>query len=144
MKYKKKKRLKKKKEVIQNGEIIVKKVGRPTKRTPDAVKKLVSAFKLGIDTQKALRIAKISDVTFYDWYNSDKDFRDNIDYAREYAIALSASIVNKDLKKNKNIDTAKWYLERKDPTFSTRSTNTTNINEQKILVIPQQLIDKHS
>lgn len=120
-----------------------KKIGRPTKKTEYITKKLVAIFKLGVNVQTALNYAKISSPLFYTWYNRDNEFKSRIDSAREFGIIASSQVVTTAIVKDKDLETAKWYLERRSPEFS-NAKNTVNIAEQKILVIPSELLTKHN
>ncbi len=90
-------------------------VGRPTVLTPDTVAKLVSVLQRGVSITKACIYARIDRATFYRKYNEDADFCSKIDQARNFATIAAAEVVTDDIVKNKNVQTAKWYLERKDP-----------------------------
>lgn len=90
-------------------------VGRPTVVTPEVVTKLVSILQRGLSITKACSYARIDRTSFYRKYNNDIAFRNKIDDARNFATIVAAEIVVDDIVKHKNVQTAKWYLERKDP-----------------------------
>lgn len=49
-------------------------IGRPTKKTPVRVSKLIEAFEWNANVTEACKHAGIATITYYDWYNTDADF----------------------------------------------------------------------
>lgn len=88
--------------------------GRPTVITDDVVQKLENVFKLGVTDAVACNYAKIAERTFYDHLRSDEGFRSLIQAAKDYARILACSVVI-DAIKNKDIQAAKWFLEKRYP-----------------------------
>lgn len=88
------------------------KVGRPTIITPIIVNKLCEAFKVGLNTQEACRFADISRQVYYSRYKQDDQFHDKIESAKDHLKLKALSVVESSIS-NGNINTAKWYLERK-------------------------------
>lgn len=99
-----------------------KKVGRPIKITEDVVKKLEAIFRNGANIEEACSYAGISKPTYYDKLNRDRDFLTKMQSARYYPTIIAKNVVLKSIKEDKNVDSAKWYLERRArKEFSTRS-----------------------
>jgi len=89
--------------------------GRPTKMTEDAVKKLESVFKLAVSDTTACRYADISRITYYDWLKKDEEFSNRMSKAKEYARLAAGNVVMDAIVKDKDVNTAKWWLEKKCP-----------------------------
>lgn len=87
--------------------------GRPTKKTEETVKKLEDIFKNGANVQEACSYAGISKETYYTWLETDESFLTKMESAQYYPVIAAKNILLQDIYKNKNIDSAKWYLERK-------------------------------
>lgn len=96
-------------------------IGRPTKMTDEVVGKLESAFKDGATITEACRIAQIDRTIYYDWLKADKTFSNKMTSAQEYPDAIAKMLIV-DAIKNKDVDTAKWWAERRMRNeFSTKS-----------------------
>lgn len=119
-------------------------IGRHTKRTEYTARKLVSILKLGVSNETALKYAKISSPFFYQWLKDDPLFKERIDSAKEYGTIQASSVVKHSLTKDKDINTAKWYLERKSPEFSNKGQQGISVKDSKVLVIPSELLTKHN
>jgi hypothetical protein len=89
------------------------KVGRPTKLTNDTVTKLESIFKIGGTTEEACSYALISRETYYRWLDEDKDFMTKMESAKHYSDIVAKNIVVDSMHKDQNLDTAKWWLEKR-------------------------------
>lgn len=87
--------------------------GRPSKRTEAIVEKLVSVYKLGVTDEVACNHAGIDKQTLYNWYKVDEDFFDRIQTAKNFARLAAGNVVMNSIVKKKDINTAKWWLEKK-------------------------------
>ena len=93
---------------------------RPTKMTPDILNKLEYAFSIGCSDLEACLHANIGKSTLYDYQNAHPEFSERKALLKDKLILQSRNIIASKLKE-KDIDTAKWYLERKKKSeFSTR------------------------
>jgi len=90
------------------------KPGRPTVITPETIKKLESVFQLGVTDEVACDYAEIAPSTFYDHLNKDEDFRRKMRAAKNYARIAAGAVVVEAIK-NKDVNTARWWLEKKYP-----------------------------
>lgn len=86
--------------------------GRPLSITPAVVGKLVDIFRLGVTDTLACSHAGISRDTFYDHLERDPSFADEMASAKNYARIAAGQVVVQDIKKG-NVDSAKWWLEKK-------------------------------
>lgn len=94
--------------------------GRPTKLTPETISKLESAFSLGCGDIEACLYADISKTALYNYQQRHPEFVDRKEKLKESLILKSRTVVAEKLNNN-DIDTAKWYLERKKKDeFSTK------------------------
>ena len=94
-------------------DLVKRSIGRPTKKREIVVKKLEGVFKLGVSDEIACRYAKISKPTFYDWCKKDEDFLYRITTAKDFARLAAGNVVMDAIVKDKDINSAKWWLERK-------------------------------
>lgn len=94
--------------------------GRPTKKTPDVIGKLESAFANGYNIVQACSYANIHPDTYYEWLNNDQDFSDNMTKAQTN-LGMHARKVVADEVKQGNLRAATWWLERRDPEFKDKS-----------------------
>jgi len=76
----------------------------------EVVRKLKEAFAIGADVTAACSYAEISRETFYTWCKEDKKLAEESDSLREKPVLKAYQTVASKLGE---IDTAKWYLERK-------------------------------
>lgn len=86
--------------------------GRPTKMTPETVKKLEDAFSLGCSDLEACIYADITKQTLYNYQDSHPEFFDRKEMLKQKLVLKARTVVAEALK-NKDENTAKWYLERK-------------------------------
>lgn len=63
--------------------------GRPTKKTPEVVKKLCDAFKIDATVEEACWYAGISKVIFYKWYKEDEKFFNEIQAAKTFPFIVA-------------------------------------------------------
>lgn len=86
--------------------------GRPTKRTPDAKKKILKAIKDGNTRAAAAGIGGIGQETFYSWMRENPEFRESIKKAEAEAEAAHVAII-----RQAGIDgtwqASAWWLERR-------------------------------
>jgi hypothetical protein len=86
-------------------------VGRPTKMTPETVKKLEEAFAIGASDGEACFYADISKETLYTYQDKTPGFLDRKNALKERPVLLARQTVAKSMETD--VNTAKWYLERK-------------------------------
>jgi len=86
-----------------------KKMGRPTVLTPENIKVLKSAFMVGATDEQACAFAEVSTSALYRYIDKHPDFGEKKTYWKQNPVLVAKNTVVKDLK---DIDTAKWYLEK--------------------------------
>ena len=96
-------------------------VGRPTDYGPAVVQKLTAAIQRLMTVTEACHYAGISTSTYYDWIVKYPEFSDKMDKAKTYLFRMSKDIISDDITTNKDVRTAKWLLEKKDPDFNPRT-----------------------
>lgn len=94
------------------------KSGRPKIITPLVEKSLELAFMNGLSAQEACRYAGIHRATFYRHLEKHPDFAERVEAAKERLVNMARKTVVESLAAG-HTPTAKWYLARKDPEFST-------------------------
>ncbi|MCM8788060.1 MAG: hypothetical protein NC935_08445 [Candidatus Omnitrophica bacterium] len=91
-----------------------KKAGRPTKFSEEVVKKLESIFKIGGTVEQACAYANISKETYYNWIEENADFLTKMEAAKYYSDIAAKNIVTKAIIEDKDLETAKWWLEKRE------------------------------
>ena len=93
---------------------------------------------------EASRTAEISTVTFYEWYNTNPEFKMLVDKAIDEGLEATKYDAIDAIKSqfNKNWTSAAWWLERKYPEeYSRRDKLDTNVNINAIqikYIIPEE------
>ena len=87
--------------------------GRPTIYTDELVTKLESIFKIGGTVAEACSYAMISKENYYRWLEEKPDFMTKMESAQKYPDIVAKNIVLDSMIKNKDLTTAKWWLEKR-------------------------------
>lgn len=87
--------------------------GRPTKYSDELVIKLESIFKIGGTVEEASSYAGISKETYYRWLEENPSFMTKMEAAQHYADIVAKNVVIDSVVKDKNLDSAKWWLEKR-------------------------------
>ena|SRR3990167_1268956 len=105
-------------------------VGRPSKWSIDIENKITRFLRLGeSDTLVCLR-AGIDRTNYYDKLKSRPKFARKVAESKEYANNIARKVLVTSMRRDKDTNTAKWWLERKVPEeFSGESTQV-NILQQ--------------
>ena len=85
--------------------------GRPTKMTPETVKKLEEAFAIGASDGEACFYADISKPTLYAYQDANPEFLNRKEALKERPVLLARQTVLKAMETDPQ--TARWFLERK-------------------------------
>ncbi len=88
--------------------------GRPTKYTPDVVKRLTDAISMGAPYEHACNYAGITMMTFIRWRESKSEFCDQIKSAEGAAVVGWLAKIEK-AANDGNWTAAAWKLERRYP-----------------------------
>jgi transposase len=100
-----------------------KKVGRPSKLTPELREEIVDLIKTGNYIETVCAMVSINKTTFYKWLkkadestrpNKYTKLRDDVEKAQAWSEARDVAIISKHSEKNWRA--AAWKLERKYPT----------------------------
>lgn len=113
--------------------------GRPTIYNEDTVEKIESILKIGGSIIEACAYANVARDTYYTWLATKEGFSTRMEQAKIYSDIIAKNIVIDSLHKEKDLGTAKWWLEKRQFKNDTQL----NIGEQKVLVIPGELIKKY-
>lgn len=97
--------------------------GRPTIMTDEVVNKLESIFKIGGTVEEACGYAGITRQTYYNWLEANTDFLTKMESAQKYPDIVAKNIVVDSMTKNKDVTTAKWWLEKRE----FKNSNQTNV-----------------
>lgn len=88
--------------------------GRPTLKTEEVVNKLENIFKVGGNVEEAISYAGISKQTYYNWIEADESFLTKMESARHYADIVAKNVVIDAIVKDRDLGTAKWWLEKRE------------------------------
>jgi hypothetical protein len=105
--------------------------GRPLAVTNEVVKKLESIFKVGGTVAEACSYAGISKPTYYEHIKRDSSFLTKMEAAQHYADIVAKNVVVDDIVKNKDISSAKWWLEKRE--FKNANQTNVQVNVSPIL-----------
>ena len=90
-----------------------KKVGRPTKRTPEVEERILAALRDGNTRRAAYHFGGISHETFYNWMEDFAEFREAVKRAEADAEVIHVRHISKAAE---SVWTASaWWLERRYP-----------------------------
>lgn len=89
------------------------KEGRPTKLTEDTVTKLENIFKVGGTIEEACSYAGINKVSYYRWLDKDEGFVTKMEASQHYADIVAKNVVVDSIVKDKDLASAKWWLEKR-------------------------------
>ncbi len=121
-------------------------MGRPTKMTPETVKKLEEAFAIGASDGEACFYADISRQTLTTYQNENPNFLDRKNALKERPVLLARQTVLKAIESDPL--TARWYLERRRKAeFSSRQELTGADGERIIPILGGASVhsdDQHS
>lgn len=96
-------------------------MARPTKKNIDVVRLLEQSLQNGFTIGKACQLAGITRDTYYHWLEEDPEFSYKMTIAQNFALEVARQNVVNAIIVDKDINTSKWYLERKARSeFSTR------------------------
>lgn len=113
--------------------------GAPTKITPEVETKLESILKIGGTIAEATSYAGIGERTYYSMQERDEKFRQKMEAAKHYADVVAKNVVVDDIVKNKEVSTAKWWLEKRQ----FKDTPQVAVQGEKVVVLPSGVIDKY-
>lgn len=82
------------------------------KQTPEVLQLLRQAFGIGCTVKEACIYAGIGETTYYEWREADQKLAAELDKIRQYPV-LKAKKVIIDAIELGDVNTVKWYLERK-------------------------------
>jgi hypothetical protein len=87
--------------------------GRKTVLTDGVIAQLEEAFKTGLTAKSACAYAEIDQSTYFRRMQSDPDFARKMTKAQEFGRLAAGSVVMNAIVQDKDIATARWYLEKK-------------------------------
>lgn len=105
------------------------KTGRPTAMTPETINKLKEGFAQGFSVRNACIWADISQDTYFNYCKKNSRFSEQCKTLQQKPLIKSILVINKALNDG-DVNTAKWYAERKaKDEFSTRTEQTAKDGE---------------
>ena len=106
------------------------KVGAPTKVTPEVESKIESILKVGGTIAEATTYANISERTYYYTAKHNEAFLQKMEGAKHYADVVAKKVVVKAITKDKDLNTAKWWLEKR--VFKDNNATNVQVNFNKL------------
>lgn len=97
-----------------------KKLGRPSVFTPEMISKLESAFMIGLSDRQACLYAGIGETTLTRYCSDNEDFRARKELLKQQPHILAKMAIHRALDEEDE-QTAKWFLERRDEDFKTKT-----------------------
>ena len=105
---------------LERNSMVKNKGGRPTKMTQGTIKKLEEAFLRGLSDEEACLYANISKPTLYDYCKKDPRFSDRKELLKQ-RLKTRAKLNISNAIEGGDVAISKWYLERKDDEFKTKT-----------------------
>lgn len=94
-------------------------IGRPTVMTPETIARLEDGFLAGLSDREACLFANIAPSTLYAYCEENPDFSERKELLKEEVkLQAKLNIKNAITGEKRDLDTSKWYTERKDRSFS--------------------------
>ena len=109
-------------------------VGRPTVMTSEVIEKIEEELKNGATLQQAAFLAEISLKTLYNYFDSNPDFKERCSLLQNLVSYRARKNIKEKIEKG-DIETSKYWLDRKDKDFKPKG-DLTSDNEalQPVLV----------
>lgn len=123
-----------------SNDITPREVGRPTKLGEETITKLEEIFKIGGTIGEALSYAMISHQTYYRWLKENPDLVKRMEAAQHFADIAAKNVVVKSITKDRDLGTAKWWLEKRE--FREKQNLTqVNVNNMKVEFIEGEYVE---
>ena len=109
-------------------------MGRPTVMTSEVIEKIEEELKNGATLQQAAFLAEISLKTLYNYFDSNPDFKERCSLLQNLVSYRARKNIKEKIEKG-DIETSKYWLDRKDKDFKPKG-DLTSDNEalQPVLV----------
>jgi len=115
--------------------------GRPKAIKDEDLKKLEQAFSIGCTSREAIVHSGVKASTFYDYVRDHPEFSDRIELLKEKTPLKARMVVENALNKG-DVNTAKWYLERKKrDEFSTQQLVDLTSQGEKIGIVINKIYE---
>lgn len=109
--------------------------GRPTVLTPETITKLEAILKIGGTIQQACGYAEIGESTYHANINTNESFKRKMDSAKYFADIAAKNIVVDKIINDKDLATAKWWLEKREYATSIKAGVSVDDGEREIKLI---------
>lgn len=121
------------------------KEGRKTVMTDLVLAKLREAFLLGCTDEEACLFADISPSALYDYQEKNPVYIEKKKQWKQEPILLARKRIVEAISKEKDLETSKWYAERKrKQEFSLRQEFTGEEGKPIVISMPSVLVDKYA
>lgn len=106
-------------------------VGRPTKMTVKTLEILERGFLQGLSDEEACLYAKIDPSTLYNYCAKVPNFASRKELLKNRPKMLAKVNINKSLETG-DVNTSKWFLERKDKDYYPKQSDETELEKQRL------------
>lgn len=117
--------------------------GRPTEYSEETVKLFEFAFGEGYNITEACQYVGISRETYYSWLEKHEGFSDKMEWAKGRLNRLAKEAIRDSLKA-KDPNTARWFLDRRDPDFKPKTEVTPNLGAEETRNKIKEFLDEPS
>ena len=97
----------------------------------------MDVLKLGGSVEEATSYAGVTRQSYYEWAERYPDFLTEAEQAKLYPIIVARNIVVESMQRNRDVSTAKWYLEKTAFRNATNHSgdNTNNSNTPQVNIV---------
>lgn len=95
--------------------IPARKMGRPSKRTPELEAQIAECLRLGMTIPQTCDACGVSQTQFRNWRKHYRDFQELVRRAEAEAVKLNLAVIQAAAASGKSWQAAAWFLERKHP-----------------------------
>jgi len=108
-------------------------MARPTKYTPDTVKRIVDAIRLGATYELACNYGGIDYMTFRRWYEAKREFSEAVKDAEGAAVVKWLALIDK-AANDGAWQAAAWKLERRYPQTYGRTVQEWHVYDRRAVI----------
>lgn len=105
--------------------------------------RLIDAFEHDYNVTAACRFAGCTRESYYNWLKAHPDFAEKMEAAQNHVTVKAAEVASQAIKDG-DVNTARWYLDRRDPRFKPKAEMDNNIGLQETRKKLGDVLDERS